>query len=387
MAPPGNINCLPNELLEMIFLMCILGGCNQGVIALVCRRWRDVLSQVNRLRYQRCITQGDLYLEKTPAPPLNLTPGDKVKLILWDNMAPEYSYNLWCYYDQAYWIAYKGMFDVILDARVPLFLQNMETKKIDQVSPIEMFFYLVGLILMGANFVMSPKVIEHFSNVLGPRWNPIYLYKSVSDSVYENYMRKPFDLLLQRDSILGLFPDCFPFQDDAIDLYCHGCCLLECECPCPSGQHIGSNCRCICSHCNKPRQFQRTPLEQDLCQCINECPKCLKLRQEQSDMYGIEGWDLCECNDDNDFSGKYKYLTQKLEYGEKTYSPWNDTNSGNGYLNGKYRDRDEWLDAYEEHGDNLERLINENGEIREILGNHLERIESWACQGVDGVSS
>jgi hypothetical protein len=104
-------------------------------------------------------------------------------------------------------------------------------------------------------------------------------------------------------------------------------------------------------------------------------------------MYGIEGWDLCECNDDNDFSGKYKYLTQKLEYGEKTYSPWNDTNSGNGYLNGKYRDRDEWLDAYEEHGDNLERLINENGEIREILGNHLERIESWACQGVDGVSS
>ena len=104
-------------------------------------------------------------------------------------------------------------------------------------------------------------------------------------------------------------------------------------------------------------------------------------------MYNTEEWDLCECNDENDISCKYKYLTQKLEDGEKTYSPWNDTNSGNGYLNGKYRDRDEWIDAYEEHGDNLQRLINENGEIREIFGILFDRLESWACQDVAGVAS
>ena len=103
-------------------------------------------------------------------------------------------------------------------------------------------------------------------------------------------------------------------------------------------------------------------------------------------MFGIEEEDLCECG--YDYTPQYRYLTHRLlKDGEKPYSPWNDTNSGNGPLNGKYRDRDEWLDAYEEHGDNLQRLVNENGEIREILGNHLKRIESWACQGVDGVSS
>jgi len=387
MAPPPDINGLPTELLELTFVMCILGGCDQGKIALVCRRWRDVLSQVNRLIYQKRIKQGDLYSGKTLAPPLNLTLEDKVKLILWNSKDPEYGVNLWCYYDQSYWIAYNGMFDVILDARVPLFLQNMETKEIESVSPIEMFFFLVGLILNEDNFLMSPKVIEHFCNLLGPRWNPIYLYKSVSESVYEKYMEKPFDLLLQRESILGLFPDCFPFQDEAINDYCHGCSLLECECLCPSGQHIGMNCRCTCTYCKLPRQFQRTPGRQNLCQCINECKTCKKLLQEQSGMNDIEEWDLCECNYENDFSCKYLYLNHKLEDGEKTYSPWNDTNSGNGPLNGKYRDRDEWLDAYEEHGNNLQRLVNENGEIREILGNHLERIEYWACQGVDGVAS
>jgi hypothetical protein len=297
------------------------------------------------LRYQRCITQGSLYFSDTPTPPLNLTPGDKVKLILWDNMAPEYSYNLWCYYDQAYWIAYKGMSEVILDARVPLFLQNMETKKIDQVSPIEMFFYLVGFILTGENIVISPKVIEHFSTLLGPRWNPIYLYKKVCDSVYENYMGEPFDLLLQRDFILRLFPDCFPFDDEAINDYCHGCCLLECECLCPSGQHIGSNCQCTCTDCKLPRQFQRTPGCKKLCQCINDCYYCAKPLQEQTNIHFDEAVGLCKCYQDDDFSTKfstkYKYLNQKHEDGVKTYRPL-------------YRTREEWLDAYEKHGNNLD---------------------------------
>ena len=60
-------------------------------------------------------------------------------------------------------------------------------------------------------------------------------------------------------------------------------------------------------------------------------------------MYDIEEWDLCECNDENDFSCKYKYLTQKLED--------NDTNAGNGYSNGTYRNRNEWIDAYEKYGE------------------------------------
>ena len=125
MAPTPNINGFPTEILEMIILMCILGGSDQGVIARVCTSWRKLLSQVKRLRYQRCITQGDLYSGKTPAPPLNLTLEDKVKLILWNSKDPEFLVNLWCNFDQADWISYNGMSEVILDARVPLFLHNL----------------------------------------------------------------------------------------------------------------------------------------------------------------------------------------------------------------------------------------------------------------------
>ena len=213
----------------------------------------------------------------------------------------------------------------------------------EQVSPIEMFFYFVGLILSGEDIIIPAKVIEHFANVLGPRWNPLYLYKKVCDSVYENLIRKPFlDLLWERDSILRLFPDCFPFQDEAINLYCHGCCLLECECPCPSGQHIGMNCRCTCTYCKLPRQFQHTPRKQNLCQCINECYYCGKPLQKQTGMYFIEEEDLCECYQDDDIPCKYKYFNGKHEDGEKTYRPL-------------YRTDDEWRDAYEKYGDALEK--------------------------------
>jgi hypothetical protein len=341
------------------------------------------------MEYQRSITQGDLYSGKTPAPPLNLTLEDKVKLILWNSKDPEYAVNLWCYYEQSYWIPYNGMTEVILDGRVPLFLHNLETNEMDQVSPIEMFFCSVGLILTGENIVISPKVIEHFSNLLGPRWNAIYLYKKVCESVYENLIRTPLDLLWQRDSILELFPDSFPFEDDRINLVCHCCCLLECVCPCPSGQHIGMNCRCTCTYCELPRQFQRTPERQNLCQCINVCPKCFKPLQKQSYMYNIDGpEDLCECNDD--FSDKHIYLSKPLASFVPTrpiYEVFEPLNVGNNECDGLYRDHYEWIDAYEKYGNALEKNVEENGEKPEILGNHLDRLESWACQGVSGVSS
>ena len=385
MAP--YINVLPIEVFEMIFLLCVMGDCDQRAISLVCTSWRKLLSQVKRLKYQRCITQGELYSGETPAPPLNLTLEDKVKLILWDNMSPKYQVNLRNYYNQSQWIAYNGMSEVILDARVSLFLHNMDTKEMEQVSPIKSFFYFVGLILSGEDIVISPKVIEHFVTLLGPRWNPIYLYKSVSESVYGNLPKKRLDLLWERESILELFPDCFPFHDDAIDLYCHGCCLLECECPCPSGQHIGMNCRCTCTYCKLPRQFQRNPRYQHLCQCINDCRKCFKPLQG---LFGEDPEDLCECNDDG-FSNKHIYLSQPLasfvHTPKTTYSPWNNTNRGNNRFDGVYRNRDEWLDAYEKWRDALEKLVEENGVKPEILGNHLDRLESWACQGVAGVAS
>ena len=342
---PIKINSFPTELIQLILWICQQSWMIEGDrglwdfeadlnLSLVCKRWQTLVSDSNRLLFKR--TNGFLFL----GDPLDIwqfglmTPDDQARLAVSNgnskllNEPTGFCKNPLCWLFRAGWF---GAVQNLLDS----------TDDTLQFEPMVVMNYLMGFILRQKDLRLIPslsKLLKYFSERFSKEWNPLSLYceskgcptcdrESLGVSSYSMYYLDEFD----RETLKNEFPYWLGFAGVDITQHCRFCYQLVCVCECKSCHQIGTACRCWCykKSCNLPRRLSRYPEDE-----------------------GPNGEGLCHC----------------LE--------WDDTKSGSGEYTQKF-DFWEWTP-----GNNYRCRHNDDYEQDESADLYMDRLESWACQGV-----